>query len=1481
MMKNKKILPLISLFLLCLIVPLSLFLTGTAENFDLTVYLSASGSGENSGLTEDAPVSTLAQAVGAANTKLTQIGLGNSSAVKVRFVLLDDLTVTGDPYGKTPFAYKLTVTGKTGTETMNAKGVYIHHMGDTTYENLHIAHVGTSNYAFLCGNGYDLVLGKGLSCTPNKNGHYLNVAGGVYGDTGTTFVSDTKLTVLSGSWETLYAGSYKDSQTGNATMYAENCKIYANAGTCYTKTHNGTSTITLKNCQVAIGDSGMLQGGPHNAAGKLTGKLTLTVEDCKVRDFGVGFKCPITAPLALTVKDTSVEDAYSVTATGEKSITLCASAGKTLDLTPAKTFEATDFIGGGTLILGDEGMLVANRVTGSTALSFGKEPLNRAYVRASAATPDDAFTYNGTPAIKTRIDGENKIWTFSSAVTMKVPEGVTLTLHTGFDGGSEVLPDSVRTEVGVTSYTFYGVSTGNYRYVVKGSGYYQVTKNLLFTQEKLANDLVMDCTPPLRAGTGFEPNPSANLNVKDYTDEMRQNFLKDDPSNWPEYSFIFDTPYFTRDSYETGVHQATTQEEMMAYLEKCVAKSKNLYLYSLGKSPSYGFDIPMVIFTSSDLSGAKTLEEAAEICKANGKLNFQYQAQVHGNEPAGGEGALAMVGALSSSWGDQYLNHLNICIIPRINTDGSYAYTRNQVANNRNLNRDYLLMEADEIPMIVNAYNLFKPELVVDGHEFTVSTASTSGTINDATLAAGGNESANPAFEDTGVEMVLQAIDNLATKGLTSHFYTSIDDSTDPSTARAYYQMRGSVSLLLETSGIHTGQNGFHRRVVTQFLCMETYLNYAKDHSADLRTLSATARAELTQKGSTYSADRILPLKTATVSHSQTYPKTVYNYATGLATGTKNVTAKSTDNVTRSRALPTAYIIPKDENSDAILRIARAHAISFYQLPPDTAAYVMGYQGSYTGNSVTNVTLTEESLVSFPTGAYVFPMNQEGALILAAMFEPDNEDIYNTSDKTFTLAQKGMIPYADGSFAMFRSQRTLTDGKIEAIPAPSAPTGLSTLHPQGSSFVGTVQGLDPNLLYEIRHESESVFTSVPAGSTMLENVPFGFVEIRFPPQGDTPASKTVKLEILPPASALPTVHLAPESGSDSAYGTETAPVKTVDRAIALLNILGRYSDEEATLIFTETLNTTAALSFPAYNYPLYITSKTGAEGIRSSKNITFGGETLVDDFTFTYTGTGYVYIVADGHKLTLGEKVKSVGEKDVYYMPTGGGHERAVESTHLTVLAGTWRNVYAGGYRGSVAGDAVLIAKNCTVISHVQNSYTGKTGGNVSIDLENVTVQTSILCGNAGLNNVIGNVTLIAKNCTVPALYAGSRDAGDVNGKVQVTLENCNAGNLIGTAQNETGTVGESHLTLVSTTPTGTVEGWTSVTQSTPVLKGDVDSSGTVDLDDAIYLLYHVNFSDSYLVNQPADFDSSGTVDLDDAIYLLYHVNFPGSYPLH
>ncbi len=65
-------------------------------------------------------------------------------------------------------------------------------------------------------------------------------------------------------------------------------------------------------------------------------------------------------------------------------------------------------------------------------------------------------------------------------------------------------------------------------------------------------------------------------------------------------------------------------------------------------------------------------------------------------------------------------------------------------------------------------------------------------------------------------------------------------------------------------------------------------------------------------------------------------------------------------------------------------------------------------------------------------------------------------------------------------------------------------------------------------------------------------------------------------------------------------------------------------------------------------------------------------------------------------------------------------------------------------------------------------------------------------------------------------------------------------------------------------------------------IKGDLDSSGEKNADDAIYLLYNVFFGDSsYPLSQTCDYDGSGTKDANDAIWLLYNVFFGDEgYPL-
>ena len=67
------------------------------------------------------------------------------------------------------------------------------------------------------------------------------------------------------------------------------------------------------------------------------------------------------------------------------------------------------------------------------------------------------------------------------------------------------------------------------------------------------------------------------------------------------------------------------------------------------------------------------------------------------------------------------------------------------------------------------------------------------------------------------------------------------------------------------------------------------------------------------------------------------------------------------------------------------------------------------------------------------------------------------------------------------------------------------------------------------------------------------------------------------------------------------------------------------------------------------------------------------------------------------------------------------------------------------------------------------------------------------------------------------------------------------------------------------------------VYDSDAYVHGDMDLNGSLDTDDAVYLLLHVMFgSGDYPIHAGAntDLDSNGAMDTDDAVYLLLHVMF-------
>ena len=69
--------------------------------------------------------------------------------------------------------------------------------------------------------------------------------------------------------------------------------------------------------------------------------------------------------------------------------------------------------------------------------------------------------------------------------------------------------------------------------------------------------------------------------------------------------------------------------------------------------------------------------------------------------------------------------------------------------------------------------------------------------------------------------------------------------------------------------------------------------------------------------------------------------------------------------------------------------------------------------------------------------------------------------------------------------------------------------------------------------------------------------------------------------------------------------------------------------------------------------------------------------------------------------------------------------------------------------------------------------------------------------------------------------------------------------------------------------------------QAPPVyLRGDLNRDGKVNSNDAVHLLRHLLFGDSYPIDSNVDFDRNSKITSNDAIYLLRHTLFPQGYPL-
>jgi hypothetical protein len=463
-------------------------------------------------------------------------------------------------------------------------------------------------------------------------------------------------------------------------------------------------------------------------------------------------------------------------------------------------------------------------------------------------------------------------------LTLKAPSdvnldaaGFTLALYQG-TGNTTMVTSIDMSNATQRVYSLPYPGTYNYRVTsTPGALYYGVTKLLHFTQNQVDDQYAIE----LQVQSGLRPTGTETFgpaSVSIFTEQINDNLfgtvgvLKGFPADGLK------TPAFTTTKNK---FQVTTQADLMKFLTDLVSANPKAHLFSLanatdkvtnkpfGKTPTLGYDMPIVIVSNSSIPANATFEQAAKIIRENGKATFLHQASIHGDEESPAEGALAMLLEVVGSYGTKYLEKVDFVCLPRFNVEGAARWTRSSIVPVIDMNRDHLRLRAPEVRMAHTAYLELLPEVIMDGHEigyFTVPSTTT----NSAVAYATGGITDLEATPSTSMNNPSLALNDLALDTYGYNLHTQLGDAklrtnhyenaqngwtSNHAIGRAYYGLMGSVSMLVEVRG--TGSLQMARRAYAHVLASKSLLETLYDNDVQTKALVKQARENIIAKGKT------------------------------------------------------------------------------------------------------------------------------------------------------------------------------------------------------------------------------------------------------------------------------------------------------------------------------------------------------------------------------------------------------------------------------------------------------------------------------------------------------------------------------------------------------------------------------------------------------------------------------------------------------
>ncbi len=297
-------------------------------------------------------------------------------------------------------------------------------------------------------------------------------------------------------------------------------------------------------------------------------------------------------------------------------------------------------------------------------------------------------------------------------------------------------------------------------------------------------------------------------------------------------------------SYLRNFITPASSEEVVTFSHRVAKKSKFITIETIGNSES---GKPIVALKATDNNND------------DDKLKVLIFAQQHGNEQSSKEALLLLISDLAKNNHSNWLNFLEIWIVPHVNPDGSDVNQRRNSID-LDLNRDHILLQASETRALHKLFNRELPHITVDIHEYqplTESWKEFGGYKNfDVQVGAPTNLNVDETLRNFALNVALPAIENhLNQKGFSFHNYL-VGPAPSQGIIRHstvdFNDGRQSFAILNTLSFIYEGINGkdgytenLEKRTYGQHEAIIALLNLLSENASETKTLVNEARNRL------------------------------------------------------------------------------------------------------------------------------------------------------------------------------------------------------------------------------------------------------------------------------------------------------------------------------------------------------------------------------------------------------------------------------------------------------------------------------------------------------------------------------------------------------------------------------------------------------------------------------------------------------------